>query len=84
MLFDRGVTSRGHTLPKFMGKSRFSESATKFDVYLVHKLKYGFYNKSFRKDEPLTHPKVRTNVLKSVQLLRVSFFRSDILSKLVL
>ena len=35
MFFDRGLTSRGHTLPKFMGKSRFSESATKLDVYLV-------------------------------------------------
>ena len=31
-----------------------------------------------------SRPKVRTNMLKSVQLLRVSFFRSDILSKLVL
>ena len=30
-----------------------------------------------------SRPKVRTKVMKSVQLLKVSFFQSDILSKLV-
>ena len=50
-------------------------------AFLIFCLKYQFDKKTFLSE---SRPKVRTNMLKSVQLLRVSFFRSDIVSKLVL